>query len=154
MAGAGTRPGAAAGPLTNPNSDFPVSPDLPDGISALAFNRNVMPSNLLAAASWDNNVRIWEVSAGCNATAKAMMSSHTAPVLDCTFNSDGMKVFSGGCDKTAKVWDLASMQNTQVAQVCGRGGGFAQRRPRAPAGRGACCGAWSEAECAARWPTA
>ena len=30
---------------------------------------------------------------------------------------DGTKVFTGSCDKTAKMWDLNSNQAIQVAQV-------------------------------------
>ena len=30
---------------------------------------------------------------------------------------DGTKVFTGSCDKTAKMWDLNSNQTVQIAQV-------------------------------------
>jgi len=30
---------------------------------------------------------------------------------------DGSKIFTASCDKTAKMWDLASNQFVQVAQV-------------------------------------
>lgn len=30
---------------------------------------------------------------------------------------DGTKVFTASCDKTAKMWDLASNQTVQIAQV-------------------------------------
>ena len=31
---------------------------------------------------------------------------------------DGSKIFTASCDKSAKMWDLASNQFVQVAQVC------------------------------------
>ena len=35
----------------------------------------------------------------------------------CIVVQDGTKVFTGSCDKTAKMWDLNSNQAIQVAQV-------------------------------------
>jgi mRNA export factor len=97
----------------NPNNDVIVQPVLADGISSLAFSPR--PPNLLIGTCWDNNVYCWEVSSNGQATAKAQ-TSHTAPPLCCAWNSDGTGVFTGGCDKTVKLWNLATNQSQQVAQ--------------------------------------
>ncbi|MCH89629.1 protein RAE1-like, partial [Trifolium medium] len=62
------------------------------------------------ATSWDNQVRCWEISKNGNAitsTPKASIS-HDQPVLCSTWKDDGTTVFSGGCDKQAKMWPLLS----------------------------------------------
>jgi len=41
--------------------------------------------------------------------------SHDGPVLCAGWSNDGARVFTGGADKTAKVWDLATSSHTQVA---------------------------------------
>ena len=49
-----------------------------------------------------------------NAVPKAAIS-HDAPVMCCAWSNDGARVFTGSCDKTAKVWDLATSQASQMA---------------------------------------
>ena len=46
--------------------------------------------------------------------AKAAVQ-HDQPVLDCAWSGDGSVVFSGGCDKIAKMWTLQTNQQQQVA---------------------------------------
>jgi hypothetical protein len=111
MFGAGAS--SSAVDTLNPNNDVIVQPVLADGISSLAFSPR--PPNLLVGTCWDNNVYCWEVSSNGQATAKAQ-TSHTAPPLCCAWNSDGTGVFTGGCDKTVKLWNLATNQSQQVAQ--------------------------------------
>ena len=43
------------------------------------------------------------------------MYEHTGPVLSTHFSKDGSKLASGSADKTAKMFDLGSGQNQQVA---------------------------------------
>jgi len=43
------------------------------------------------------------------------MYEHTGPVLSTHFSKDGLKLASGSADKTAKMFDLGSGQNQQVA---------------------------------------
>jgi len=108
MAAFGSAPAANA----NPNSSFevPCSP-APDGISSLNFHPR---QNYLIGTSWDNQVRCWEIQQNGTAVPKSA-TSHTAPVLCSVWKSDGSCVFTGGCDKQAKQWDLATSQLTQVA---------------------------------------
>ncbi|KAL1922595.1 uncharacterized protein VTP21DRAFT_10134 [Calcarisporiella thermophila] len=92
--------------------DFEVSQPPSDGISDLAFSPQ---AEFLAATSWDNSVRIWEVQQNGTTIGKAMYN-HEAPALCCTWSRDGTKVFSGGADKAGRLFDTATGQSTQVAQ--------------------------------------
>lgn len=103
--------GGAPGGAVNPNNDFPVDSPPTDGISSLCFSPT---ANLLCATSWDNGVRCWEVQPTGQAVAKAQIT-HDAPVLCSAWSHDGSAVFSGGCDKIVKKWDLATNTPTQVA---------------------------------------
>jgi len=98
-------------PTHNPNGDLEVANAATDGISCVTWSP---ASNHLIAGSWDNQVRCWEVQANGTATPKAAMS-HDAPVLCASWSSDGARAYTGSCDKTAKVWDLATSQAVQVA---------------------------------------
>lgn len=105
---------AAAAPAAtlNPNKDVQITPALQDGISSLAFSPT---ANILVATCWDNNAYCWEINAQtAQATAKAS-TSNAAPLLCSAWKHDGTGVFTGGCDKTVKLWDLASNQQQQVA---------------------------------------
>mmetsp|Transcript_2007 Transcript_2007/g.7184 ORF Transcript_2007/g.7184 Transcript_2007/m.7184 type:complete len:345 (+) Transcript_2007:213-1247(+) len=95
----------------NPNNSFEVPQPPSDGISSLAFSPT---ADLLVATSWDKKVRCWEVQQSGQSVAKAAID-HDQPVLDCAWSGDGSVVFSGGCDKTVKMWNLQSNQQQQVA---------------------------------------
>lgn len=88
--------------------ELPQGPD--DSISDLAFSP---VAEILGVASWDNKIRIYEIGQG-GATGKAMYE-HAGPVLSAHFSKDGTKLASGSADKTAKMFDLGSGQNQQVA---------------------------------------
>ncbi|KAG0015142.1 hypothetical protein BGZ81_011831 [Podila clonocystis] len=92
--------------------DMEVQHPPSDGISEIQFSPQ---ADFLAASSWDNNVRIYEIQANGSSTAKAMYS-HTAPALCCAWSKDGTKLASGGADKIGKLFDVSTGQSTQVAQ--------------------------------------
>lgn len=102
----------AMGGSHNPAKDFELQQPPEDSVSALKFSPN---SNYLVASSWNNTIRCWEVQENGQSAAKAQQS-HSGPVLCCCWHSDGTKVFTGSCDKTAKLWDLQSNQVIAVAQ--------------------------------------
>jgi len=91
--------------------DIPLQSPPEDSISDISFSSM---SEHLAVASWDKKVRIYEISADGNSAGKAMFE-HDGPVLSVTWSKDGTKVVSGGADKQAKLFDIASGQSTQVA---------------------------------------
>lgn len=98
----------------NPMKDYEVIQPPDDSISSMAFSPAILPQNFLIASSWDNNVRCWEIEQSGTSIPKSMQSC-SAPVLDVAWSDDGTKVFMAGCDKQAKMWDLASNQVVQVA---------------------------------------
>ncbi|KAF9139553.1 Poly(A)+ RNA export protein [Linnemannia elongata] len=92
--------------------DIEVTAPPTDGISDLAFSKT---SDLLAATSWNNEVRIWEIMGDGSSTAKAMYN-HDAPALCCQWSPDGGKLASGGADNAGKLFDVTTGQATQFAK--------------------------------------
>ncbi|KAG0370724.1 Poly(A)+ RNA export protein [Gamsiella multidivaricata] len=92
--------------------DMEVNSPPSDGISEIQFSPQ---ADLLAASSWDNNVRIYEVLANGSSAVKAQYS-HDGPALCCAWSKDGTKLASGGADNIAKLFDITTGQSTQVAQ--------------------------------------
>jgi mRNA export factor len=88
----------------NPNKSFEINSPPTDGISSLAFSPK---ANHLIATSWDNQVRCWEIQSNGSSVPKAAIS-HDQPALCCAWKEDGSTVYSGGCDKQAKMWPVLS----------------------------------------------
>ncbi|KAF8583583.1 WD40 repeat-like protein [Ramaria rubella] len=91
--------------------DIELADPLPDSVSSLAWSPQ---ADFLAAGSWDNNVRIYEIGGNSESQRKAMYG-HQGPVLSVCWNQDGKKVFSGGVDNAARMFDVQSGQSNQVA---------------------------------------
>ncbi|EOR04935.1 hypothetical protein E3P92_00236 [Wallemia ichthyophaga] len=95
------------------NKDFEVSAPPTDSVSCLSFSPN---ADILAVGSWDNNVRIYEV-APTGQTIPKFMYSHQQPVLSICWSKDASKLFSGGADNAARMFDLGNPVNNQSTQV-------------------------------------
>ncbi|KAI5119654.1 hypothetical protein M0805_007745 [Coniferiporia weirii] len=93
--------------------DIEVSDPPGDSISSLAFSS---AGEYLAVGSWNNEVRVYEVSPQGGQTRGKAMYQHQGPVLDVCWNKEGNKVISGGADNAARMHDLATGQSSQVAQ--------------------------------------
>ncbi|BGP28714.1 RNA export factor gle2 [Rhodotorula toruloides] len=91
-------------------ADVEVSNPPSDSISALAWSPN---ADLLAAASWSNEVRVFEVGPNGVNQGKAMYS-HEGPALCAKWSKDGTKIVSGGADNAARMFDAGSGQSTQI----------------------------------------
>jgi len=89
-----------------------VTPSCQDSVSCLAWHPT---SNVLAAGSWDKQLRIWQVQANGQSVPKLSLS-HDGPILCCAWSGDGGKIFSGGCDNKALCLDIGSQKNFTVAQ--------------------------------------
>jgi len=100
-------------PNTNQSYEVPQAPN--DTISMLAWSPAV---NHLAASSWDNSVRVWEVStSGMQVQAVPKMAwNHDAPALCVCFSKDGTCVFSGGCDNQLKMRNLQTNQEQVIGK--------------------------------------
>ena len=92
-----------------------------DGISSLNFSPT--PANFLISTNWDGGVRCWEVQeqgGQIRANPKAQVNHEGSnPVLDCCFSMDGSTVFSVGCDKAVRMWQLGQTPPNNVAQQIG-----------------------------------
>ncbi|CAH7673536.1 WD40-repeat-containing domain protein [Phakopsora pachyrhizi] len=91
--------------------DIEVENPPTDGISSIAWSPQ---ADFLAAGSWSNEIRIYEVNAQGQSVPKAAYS-HEQPVLEVIWSGDGTKIISGGCDRAARAFDVSTGQATQVA---------------------------------------
>ena len=64
----------------------------PDGLTCLS-------------GSWDETLRLWEVSSG---RCLRIFEGHTNSVNSVTFSPDGLTCLSGSCDQTVRLWDISS----------------------------------------------
>lgn len=87
----------------------------PTGIGSNNPNANI----LLASASFDSTVRLWDVERGvCTHT----LTRHQEPVYSVAFSPDGKFLASGSFDKCVHIWDTAS--GSLVNSYRGTGGIF------------------------------
>jgi len=106
----------------NPMKNIEVVSPPDDSISSLSFSPQALQQTFLIAGSWDCKVSCWEVQSinaagqqNWRTVAKAQQSCG-GPVLDVAWSDDATRVFTASCDKTVKVWDLASNQMVQIGQ--------------------------------------
>ncbi len=82
-----------------------------DAISSVSFSGDGL---LLASASADRTVRIWEVA---SLKCVAVLTGHTDAVFSAVFHPDGKRLASAGRDRSIWLWDLATGQ--EVARLEG-----------------------------------
>lgn len=92
-------------------NDITVNYPPEDSISDLSFSPQ---QDLLAAASWDKKVRIYEIDPNSGNNQGRALYDHEGPVLSARWSSDGTKVVSGSADKQVKLFDLQSQQAQQI----------------------------------------
>jgi mRNA export factor len=102
--------------LTAQPVDAPVISPPVDTVSSLNFSP-AQGSNLLVSTSWSNQVQCWDTAIQGNTCASQPKAEtkHELP-LDASWTFDGSKVITCGCDKTVKLWDLATNQQRQIGQ--------------------------------------
>lgn len=93
-------------------NDVTISNPPEDSISDISFSSQ---GDFLSVSSWDNKVRIYEVSPQGQTEGRAMFE-HQGPVLSTRWSPDGTKVVGGGCDNAARLYDLQSGSSSQIAQ--------------------------------------
>lgn len=73
-----------------------------DDVWSVAFSPD---ATLLATASTDRGIRLWDVATGeCRAT----LVGHTSYVLSVAFSPDGNRLISSGTDATVRIWKLSN----------------------------------------------
>jgi WD40 repeat protein len=72
----------------------------PDHITSLAFSPN---GKLLAAASWDRSIRLWDTATGKEVRR---LQGHENQVNAVAFAPDGRTLASGSVDQTVRLWDV------------------------------------------------
>jgi WD40 repeat protein len=72
------------------------------GVTAVVFSRD---GQLIASASRDKTVRVWETATG---TCRHELTGHTGYVTAVVFSRDGQLIASASGDKTVRVWETAT----------------------------------------------
>lgn len=93
------------------NDDITLNNPPEDSITDLSFSST---QDLLAVASWDKKVRIYEIDPNSGQNQGRALYEHDGPVFSSRWSIDGTKVISGGADKQVKIFDLQSQQAQQV----------------------------------------
>ena len=90
-----------------------VSPPT-DGVSSLNFTP-APNANFIVSTSWSGQVQCWEVGMqGTSVVSQPKAETKHDFALDSEWTQDGTKIITCGCDRTIKLWDLASNQQTVV----------------------------------------
>ncbi|ODV81952.1 WD40 repeat-like protein [Suhomyces tanzawaensis NRRL Y-17324] len=92
-------------------NDITVNNPPEDTVSDLSFSPQ---QDLLAVASWDKKVRIYEIDPSSGNNQGRALYEHAAPVFSTSWTFDGTKVVSGGADKQVKLFDIQSQQAQQI----------------------------------------
>jgi mRNA export factor len=112
----GTTPSPTAGGFNSQSSapDTPVVSPPSDGVSSLNFTP-AQNASFIVSTSWSGQVQCWEVGVqGASlASQPKAETKHDLP-LDSEWTADGTKILTCGCDRTIKLWDLATNQQTVV----------------------------------------
>jgi WD40 repeat protein len=102
-------------------------------VSAVTFSPD---GNLLASASWDNTVRLWDTSDPDNPQPVGQpLRGHTNIVTSVAFSPDGKTLASSSVDKTVRLWNLENPADVKELTTPLIGSGVFYRVAFSPDGR-------------------
>ena len=107
--------GVAGGPRGQPSAPdvLLVLKGHTDTVEAVAISPD---GTLIATASFDRNVRIFEALSGKEIRTYGGEQGHKGQVLAVAFNAKGDQIATGGADNFARIWDLpVNFPNKTVA---------------------------------------
>lgn len=78
-----------------------------EAVSAVSFSNE---GRLLASASHDGTIRLWQVDAG---RVHAVLEGHSATVYDVAFSPNGRLLASASWDGSVRLWDVTTQQPVQ-----------------------------------------
>jgi WD40 repeat protein len=106
------------------------------GICPSDESRGIASGELLATASFDQTVRLWDTATG--QPHGQPLQGHTGPVNDVTFSPDVSLLATASDDKTVGLWDVKPTDPSLVHQLTGHTdfvtGGLCQRSWTGPRG--------------------
>ncbi|MEZ4630020.1 MAG: hypothetical protein R2880_04775 [Deinococcales bacterium] len=81
------------------------------GHSGVIYSVSFRPMVLsLASGSWDNTIKLWEVSTG----QELRTMREYATIFSVSFSPDGRFLASGSDDSTIKLWEVSTGQELQM----------------------------------------
>ena len=96
------------------DADVEVQNPPSDTISCIACNGSrTQPTTMLVAGSWDASVSCYQVQSVNGKVSNIIPHAqikHEAPVLCADVSSDQVTVFSAGCERTVKSWNVQQAQ--------------------------------------------